>query len=167
MPGTIQRIPQGLQGFLELKGEQLPSPLSRELFAQVDLRRWYLETNAEIIVAPPQAMAAAGYQQFTEFVVPSTEWWHVSAIMANAQDFLAGEVLTNWALAVLIAPAGVPTLITGFRSLAGVAANPIIQLGATTDLFLPPGSSALVSAVEAMTGAGTIAPQVRITRLPF
>ena len=166
MPGIIQRIPQGLQGFLELKGEQLPSPLSEQLLAQLDLRKWYLETNSEIVVTPQVALAT-GNQTYTDFTVPNTEWWHLSAVMAEVTGYGAGENIVGLTICSLIAPAGVQVPHTQPRSMTGSATIGSTAFGAVVDLFLPPGSQALTTNLQDQTGAGLILPQIRITRLPF
>lgn len=165
----LQIFPQGLLGLLQLKnGGEMPQRLgSNELLPVMDLRRWYLETNAEIISNNPIVVgAAAGNVSFGSMVVPAREWWHVSAFFIEAQSIGAGDVATGMQATVIIAAAGVPVPIGERISITGAAGTGAVQFGALCDFWLPPNSG-FGANLEAIAGAFNYVPQARITRLPI
>lgn len=84
MPADINRQPQGLLGFLDIKNlGRNPSPLSDGLAATLPLTDWYLETAAEYLTEGNLEIAgpALGYNRWTQaaqnLVVPQNQWWRV------------------------------------------------------------------------------------------
>lgn len=160
-----QLRPLGLMGFLEIKRGQAPSQLLDSISADLDLRRWYLETNSETITMAVGAALATGNVSFPDFVVPALEWWHVSGFTGAIAGLGAGEILSNMQLAAIVAPSGVPFPLTVPRTITGTAGTGSHQVGVVPlDLWLPPNSGLIVNMQE-LTGAATFQGSARITRL--
>lgn len=96
----INRIPQGLLSFFGLKSlGKNPEVLLDELRGVIDLKEWYLRTNAEQIRFTQQIVAGGLHPVSDphiatgELVVPAGEWWYIHA----ATLVLFGQTGVVWA----------------------------------------------------------------------
>ena len=173
----LQIWPKGLLGFLQLKnGGEFPQRLASEaLLPTLELAKWYLETNQEVIdntelggVASPAL--AAGNTSFGGLVVPAKEFWVVhdySATVTNTN----GTGQHNTCLTVThpgktsVAPF---RLGDYFTVAAGTAGNAVV-IHMTREPFIlgPGGGLAAHSILSSFAAAVTITPIARITRLPL
>lgn len=90
-PPTLNRIPNGLLGFLGIKnGGSNPAQLSQVLGAGFELFDWYVQTNREYFRTGIN-LAALG--QTTFFTVPNGEWWFVCHASLVTSALGAGQTL--------------------------------------------------------------------------
>lgn len=108
MSRPIQTIPFGLLGYLQLKNAgQNPAELVDTVQPVLEMREWYYETNAEVIISAlsglafiPAATVAGNYTLFT---VPNGQFWAILDynVVINTQ---AGQTV-NYRHQYLNAPA--------------------------------------------------------------
>lgn len=165
----IQRIPAGLQGFFELKGERLPSDLGDQLGAHLELVQWYLETApSEHLVATVNAVGIAFFAP-AAFVVPNGEVWYLS----QASVLTAPLAATTLAGAALAVRRNTPTVSTNV--VIGTSPPAVVGAAGATSralstlnrpIFLLPQDQ-LGWYVHTLTGApiDTVELQAIITRL--
>lgn len=84
MPRPVNRIPHGYLDFFGLKSlGKNPNVLLDDVRPTVDLREWYLRTNAQAVRFNQQLVAGSAYPASDPHiatgaqVVPAGEWWYV------------------------------------------------------------------------------------------
>lgn len=91
MPGQINRIPDGILGFLGVKNfGRAPDQLSSVLAGTWDLRDWYLNTNVSWQASSLTAIALGGSLVFT---APQNEiWWVTNLSLFHNAAAASGNV---------------------------------------------------------------------------
>lgn len=80
----IQLIPTGLLGFFQLKnGGQNPNVMPDTLQCVLEMRDWYLQTQAFVLPGTDVAIAAVGLANY--LTVPNGKIWFVHAAQAQIQ----------------------------------------------------------------------------------
>lgn len=92
-PPTLNKIPQGLLGFLGIKsGGRYPDSLGSQLVPVADLLLWYANTNREYVRTGINVAALA---QTTFFTVPNGEYWYVQNASFVTSALTAGQTFAG------------------------------------------------------------------------
>lgn len=159
MPGQIQKIPQGLLGFLQLKtGGRNPATLSDIVVPTWDLARLYLEADAEY-VGVNSTINAGGYTITAS--APQNEAWIVTSFNVGFTTDV-GEAIE---CALCRAPHN-NTPLNALTLKIDLGANDWAELVYSDTLYLAPGES-LGVLVNAITGVVSINAVARFIRLPI
>lgn len=159
MPGEIQKIPQGLLGFLQLKtGGRNPSILADAVSPTWDLSRLYLEADARF-ESVNSTINAGGYTIF--FSSPQDRVRLVTSFAVGITTD-AGETIQ---CCLCRAPSNNAVLasLTAERS---IAASSWAQLPVLDPQYLQPGDS-LGLLVNAVVGVVSVYGSIRYIDLPI
>lgn len=164
----LQIYPQGLLGFFQQKAGRNPGPLNEGLQPELELREWYLSSEAEALQDTPQLVNTTG-NWGTALVVPNSEFWFLHHI-ALSGVLEAAEVI-EMVPGVTFPGAGImfpfsPTSGTTRNATPPVATG--VSVGAQPRVWLPPLASIFINVIALTTANNVpVTTAVRITRLPM
>jgi hypothetical protein len=142
---TIQVLPSGLLGFLQLKnGGQFPQRLGDTLQPTIELAEWYVQLNSEtlfsaVINAPVNASSSGN--TFPELVVPNGQVWFVHEYIVGFGPSATGTATKCAGVMNRISVNGPTTAayVTDPLDIATVGQRVFARMGQR--VILPPGSS--------------------------
>jgi hypothetical protein len=161
MPGGINRVPDGVAGFLGIKNfGRMPDSLNETLAGTWDLARWYLNGSAIYGQTTGGAVVAGS---LATFIVPTNEVWYVTNYSVTVQMNAASSSRSSL---VRFQNAGLVnfSVIGGFFNCAALE---LIGYGIQSDqeFLLAPGEVLGVS-FQGVTGTGTFGTQLRYRSMP-
>lgn len=146
-PPTINKLPEGLLGFLGIKnGGRYPDQLSSTLLPVADLLAWYANTNRQYFRT---AINIAALGQTTFFTVPAGEYWYVLHASFITGAMGGGQVLNGF-LSFTDA-AGLRNIGVNDRAAAAATVGEVFASQAR-DFWMGPGESIGLYASELAVG---------------
>lgn len=161
MPSGINRVPDGIAGFLGIKNSgRMPDTLSDIVSGTWDLSRWYLNATAIYGQTTGGAVAAGS---LATFIVPTNEIWYVSNFSVTVQMNAAS---TSRSSIARFQNAGLVNFVA-IGDFYSVTALELIAYGtkAGEEFLLSPGECLGVS-FQNVTGTGTFGTQLRYRSMP-
>lgn len=157
MPGQINRLPDGILGFLGIKNfGRGPDTLDSVLSGTWDLRDWYLNTNVSYQTSSLTAIALGGSLVFT---APTNELWWVTnlSIFHNA----AAASSNTTALCRFGQRTADQVILSESGRVTALQAN---QFGITQPFILGAGETLGYSCAE-LTGTGQVQMFIRYRQM--
>jgi hypothetical protein len=161
MPGGINRVPDGVAGFLGIKNfGRMPDALNETLAGTWDLAKWYLNGSAIYAQTTGGAVAAGS---LATFIVPTNEIWYVTNFSVTVQMNPASSSRSSLCRFQNVGLVNF-AVIGGFYS---VAASELIGYGtaAAEEFLLAPGECLGIS-FQNVVGTGTFGTQLRYRSMP-